>query len=317
MPSDLEGPQRSESEDSDESVEITLSNEVYDLLMKYDEVKDPNIEILDQAIAKCRQVLSLPSDRLRRPNAGNMGKALSLRFDRLGTRRDLSEAIVWHREVVSLGQMGDEDQWIDLNNLGLNLMRRYRLVQDSQDLQESIQCHRGAVELCDDGHPWRSNVLGNLATALWSQYVSHGDIAVLEEAIRYHREVASLATGDHRARCLTNLAISLLGHFRRSDDPKFEDEAIAMYREALTVHPQDHTAMHNFATALTERYDRTEEAGLLDEIIRLREESTLLCPSGSSFRAAYLLALAGSLDRELARSDKFLAQYAHFAPSAR
>ncbi|KAG2745480.1 hypothetical protein P692DRAFT_201848294 [Suillus brevipes Sb2] len=306
---------------------MSLNNLANQLSTRFDH--RGNAEDLDEAIALHREALAL------RPSLNNLANRFSTRFDHRGNADDLDEAIALHREALALHPVGHTDRSMSLNNLAVQLSARFDHRGNAEDLDVAIALQREALALHPVGHTDRSMSLNNLANRLSTRFDRRGNAEDLDEAIALHREALALRPVGHtyRSSSLNNLANRLSTRFdhRGSGEDLNEsrenllcnaedlDEAIALHREALVLHPVGHTyrsmSLNNLALELSTRFDRRGNGDDLDEAIALHREALALHPS---LATVYLSFHRSGLDgaRPGEDTDSLNAAMQHFKAAA-
>jgi tetratricopeptide (TPR) repeat protein len=131
------------------------------------------VEDLNRAIEDGRNAVDRtpPDDPERADRLTITGNVLSERFNRLGCRTDLDEAIVVFAQVADMPP-GHADRGGHLCNLATALRRR----DEAGDLNQAIILGREAVRLTPADHRHRPNVLTNLANSLHERFDRDGDL---------------------------------------------------------------------------------------------------------------------------------------------
>ncbi|KAG1871575.1 hypothetical protein F4604DRAFT_2013560 [Suillus subluteus] len=245
-----------------------------------------NIQDLDQAItlskealallptnhSNCREALALLSTNHsnRSKSLNNLVNQLSTRFEHRGNDQDLDDAMALHREALTLQPDGHPDRTKSLNNLANQHSLRFKYRGNAKDLDQAIALHSEALALCPVGHPDQTKSLNNLA----NPHSVH-----FKEALALHPD-----RHPDRIRTLNNFANQYSIRFEYQGNDQDLDQAIALHREALTLHlvgdPNQSKSLYNLANNLS-THSRREALGLR--------------PSGHSDQSKSLSCLANRL----------------------
>ncbi|KAG1847372.1 hypothetical protein F4604DRAFT_1975809 [Suillus subluteus] len=260
-----------------------------------------NNKDLDQAIALCREVLALHP-------VGHTDQSLSLHglanllsscFEQQGNDEDLDQAIALQREVLALCPVGHTAQSSSL-----------------KDLDQAIALHGEALALCLIGHTDRFISLNNLANILSSCFEHQGDKEGLDQAIALQREALAWHPVGHTDRFKSRidsppalgteammktwirlshwtgkcwLCAQLVTQIGPGNEEDL-DQAIALHREVLALHPVGHTdrslSLNNLANELSSRFEHRGHDKDLDQAIALHREALALCLTCSDHAAA-------------------------------
>ena len=228
----------------------------------------------------------------------NLAVDFSSRYNQLGAKQGLDEAIVLDREALDLRPQGHPYRPVSLNNLAVNLSIRYKQLGATEDVDEAIVLVREALDLCPQGHPLRSGSFHNLSLHLSSRYKQLGAMEDLDEAIVLAREVLHIFPQRHpdRAMSLSNLAAHLSSRYKQLGAMQDLDEAFVLGREALDLRPRGHPdramSLNNVAVHLSFRYNQLGVIQDLDEAIVFDREALDICPQGHPDRSMALNNLA-------------------------
>ncbi|MBA2807063.1 CHAT domain-containing protein [Streptomyces sp. KM273126] len=249
------------------------------------------------------------SGRDRAKQLSNLGAALRVRAERLGTRADLDRSIELSRQAIDALPADHPERATYFTNLCTTLLVRYTWAGDQQDLAEAVRTGQQAVEATAPADTSARVVhLTNLGIALRRRYEWSGALADLDEAIEACRAaVAALPPGHvdaslHRS----NLSVALISRYERTGAATDLNEAVDASRAAADGVTDDHPqrAMHlsNLALALRHRYDGEGRRADADETVDRLQHAVRLCPAGHPQRPVYLANLAMAL---MARSGAF------------
>ncbi|MCT2588745.1 CHAT domain-containing protein [Streptomyces sp. N2-109] len=170
---------------------------------------------LDEALRQLRYAEALmPPGHPDRPAAlDDLGLVLIACYQRSGKPSELNEAVLAHRESVTLTREGHGSLGLRLLNLGAALNLRHQLTEDGDDLRETQECRRRAFELPGMGPTHRAALLSSTGLSLIAGFERVPDpVARLDEAVRLLREALALTPeGDPKLpRRRHNLAVALM-----------------------------------------------------------------------------------------------------------
>ena len=240
----------------------------------------------------------------------NLANALRTRFDQLGQREDLDEAISLHRGALELRTAPHPDRPGSLNNLANALRRRFDQLGQREDLDKAISLHRQALELFPAPHPDRPSSLNNLANTLSTRFHQLGKHEDLDEAISLHRQALELFPAPHpnRPGSLNNLANALRTRFPQSGQREDPDEAISLHREVLELRTASHSnrsrPLNDLGLTLQTRFDHSDQREDLDEAISFHREALELRVAPHPDRSNSLSNLANALRTRFNQSDQ-------------
>lgn len=279
---------------------VALYNLAVRLLGRYRETGE--VEDLNRAVEVGRTAVDrTPPDHPERADRLTiLGNVLSARFDRLGRRTDLDEAIVVLDQVVAMAPE-HADRGGHLCNLAIALRRR----DDTGDLNRAIILGRDAVRFTPPDHRHRPNVLTNLANSLHVRFDRHGDLDDLDQAIAIGRESVSAARENRHVQ-LTNLGSVLTKRFERTGNLADLEEAVNACRDAVERIPADSPGrgecLSNLGVALRMRYDRTGNPEDLDDAVRTLNAAIIAIPNGHPMRPGIWSNLGFALSRMFERT---------------
>jgi tetratricopeptide (TPR) repeat protein len=156
-------------------------------------------------------------------------------------------------------------------------------IMDGKD-DELIEACR-AVTLLSIDHPDWLDKCTSFAHLLRNRCQENSDPALLVMWVDIQRQICGVCTLGHpnRAKSVSNLALSIRGLFAQTGDQSLVDEAIELYKEALSLQPDDYPdpeACHGLAIALVMRFMNTGEASILIEAKDLLRRAMSLQPRG-------------------------------------
>jgi len=181
-------------------------------------------------------------------------------------------------------------------------------------LRESLIAYRVILLVCRFSAPERAALLAIAVGArLLDYFNAHfdvpGAVAVLDEAIGVcrdaEREVS--AADDIRPGVMATLGDALRIRYEHTEDVSALDEAITAHREGVALIPagssdsRERSARAMLLTGLgydlDHRYERSQDAGVLNEAIAVHREAVAFLPPGEPDRAMQLDYLGMSLQR--------------------
>ncbi|NGO48156.1 CHAT domain-containing tetratricopeptide repeat protein [Streptomyces ureilyticus] len=256
-----------------------------------------------------RIVRATPADHPSRAGGlGNLGGALSRRFERTGDQADLDEAITAVRGAVQATPADHRNHAGGLYNLGIALKHRFERTGDQADVDEAITAMRDAVQATPADHPDHAWFLGGLGAVLPRRFERTGDQADLDEAITAGRDAVQALPVDHpnRVWLLSNLGAVLQRRFERTGDQADLDEATTAERDAVQAMPVDHPdrarLVTNLGGTLWARFERTGDQADLDEATTAVRDAVQVTPVDLPDRAAYLSNLGITLRARFGRT---------------
>jgi tetratricopeptide (TPR) repeat protein len=220
----------------------------------------------------------------RDSSLSDVASSLRALYERTGDMLALGEAIMLHREALSLRPAGHRSRGVSLNNLAGALGRLLGHTGYMTGSTEAVELYREALSLTPAGHPNRVTSLNNLASALLKSFEHVNDRAALTEAIRLHREALSLRPVGHANRddSLDNLASSLLSLAKHAGDTSSLRQAIQFYRKVVSLRPSGHpnraNALHSLSSALLLEFERTKDEKALTEALELSQQCLKIRP---------------------------------------
>jgi len=234
---------------------------------------------LDEAISLLRTgVLELPpGDPISDDRYDLLAEALRSRYRLTFDLDVLNEAISALRLAAQFTQ-DRRDASGRLARLSLLLRQRYEDTHDRDSLEEAVATGRQAIAAAEESAK-RLNGSFALAGALVRRFQDAGVLADLDEAISLYRRIGDGFPDDHpsRAQAMGDLAAALVERYRlerrysgTTADSAPLDEAIALFRQALAGTPdreRQAPVLTNLGAAMEERYDRTNDSDLLDQIV--------------------------------------------------
>lgn len=163
------------------------------------------------------------------------------RFNQQGDLLDLTEAIAYSREGLSLVSPSDWHSRHDsLRRLGAYLKARFFITRDAEDVVEFLECFRGMVQLCPPDLPaLKSLSLLHLGVVLLDSLEVGFTYSYLRQAVECLKEALSLCppNDENRRFILINLGNSLSHAEDNQIDDLCEQPSIVYYRQALDIVP--------------------------------------------------------------------------------
>ncbi|KAJ7281865.1 CHAT domain-containing protein [Mycena rebaudengoi] len=265
-----------------------------------------DIRALEAGIERYREAHALVGDNdsdqhdtsLLCSTLGRLGSSLCSRFELLGERQDLDEAIDFARQNLELHPVGDSDRPLTLFACANVVIQRFHSFGLVDSLREALAFRSEGVQLCPKGHPRRASFVHDLGDGYFSLYKCHHQVDDLERALVYHVTVLSMRPEGHPDRIHSLKALSeaysaSFKEFGRMDDL---ETAIKHDREAVSLCLQGNAHrylyINDLAVDLCTRFDQLSEMGDLEEAIALFLEAK------QSMRAS--LPAQSRLDRHLA-----------------
>lgn len=252
---------------------------------------------LSELAAAIDRFRALASFRMDGSVANGLAIALWSRYEVLGSREDLDEAVGLLRNAVDWHPDDAERLPSYLANLAGALRLRWRVTGSGEDLAESVEACRRAVEVTPTGHRRRSARLNNQGDGLLALHLHSGDSSALDEAIVLFRQAVDTADAgsDDLVNARSNLAEALRQRFQSSRDIGLLDEAVelagAVVRRARTPALRARF-QSNLALVLLARHGATGRQEDLREATALARQALKASPAGHPNRAERSAVLA-------------------------
>ena len=192
------------------------------------------------------------------------------RYEFLGARADLDEAIDLGSESVRHGADRPARQSARFINLALSLFERARLTASLDELDDAIRWARAAAESAVEYRD-AALCLSNIAAMLEARsHLSDTPERDLEESVQAARESVRALPDDHSERVLNvrNLGALLYRMFSRLGTADLLREAISLTREAIasTAHPAEQCpGQFNLGVMLMANFHLTQDATCFTE----------------------------------------------------
>lgn len=223
---------------------------------------------------------------------GVLAAALFLRYEAIGRRRDLDDAIAF-----AVGE-GDDPAAGDGTSAAALLDVRYERGGDPDDAAAAVRYARQSVAAARSGsEPFAGQ---GLAVVLHGRFDVRGRFADLDESVRWQRAALRWLAPSAPARplVLNNLGAALQDRYffrRRRRDLA---AAIAAHEEALATCPArspDRAGLtHTLAAAIRLRYERSGRAADLARLVALNETAVATAPVRSPQHLDHAVNLAGA-----------------------
>jgi hypothetical protein len=235
------------------------------------------VDQLRQALAASRAVGA------ERAALEELSAALLLRYDRLGDREDLDEAIAAGRRLLALVAPDDLRRVDALARLTGALRRRVLQDRTRDNADAAVEAARQAlVAAPDDATASRGTLATVLAAALRERAALTASLTDLEEAgDLITAEARRARPGSFEATTrLCDLGTVLRQRAVRTDDPDLLDAAVDAHRQALRAAGpgtrESATALHNLAGSLRDRYVRSgHDRDLVQALALLRRAAAV------------------------------------------
>jgi tetratricopeptide (TPR) repeat protein len=259
-----------------------------------------SIDYIEKSIQVGREELSAPSGSITDEPwlfLYNLADDLLDRFDHLGLREDLDEAVLLCRQAVE-GMSGTPlERMAFLRGLGNALMLRCAITAQGAD--EAVAACEKALEAAPADDSLRAMCYSTLGNALLQRFEIAGRSADVDRSVASHRAALRIAPmdADGRAGYLHNLSTALWarsGHYGPLADL---DEAIEVGRAALAANPGRHRAdiLAELGNRLSHRAKKTGSTADYDDAVSAGEEAVQLTSPGNVARAVHLSMLGVSL----------------------
>ncbi|KAF8806730.1 hypothetical protein BYT27DRAFT_7140109 [Phlegmacium glaucopus] len=166
----------------------------------------------------------------------NLGNLYLQRFQRTGSRTDLSEAISCQEKAVHLILEGDLDMPTQLNTLAKLYASRFECTGNLADLSEAVSSIQKCIQLTSEGDPKMAKWLDNLGGFYYSRFEKTGNLVDLSEAISSREKAIHLFPDGHPGIPVMfyNLGYSYDSLFQRTRHRNDLDKASFNYSMAAT-----------------------------------------------------------------------------------
>ncbi|KAG9092431.1 hypothetical protein FS749_015751, partial [Ceratobasidium sp. UAMH 11750] len=272
-----------------------------------------NLRSLDQAKACLERAILLcsPRHRLRPSVYNNLAKVLRSRFQRLGELEDLSDALKYQHQAVSLAPLeANPLSALYLNNLGSLYRTQFDRLGQLGDVNHAISLHSQAISRAGQLKGDLPRFYAGLGEAYEARYGRLADLDDIQSAIQTHQHATFLAQkyGYEEARCLLNLGGSYRHRFERLGNVADIEKAIGCLLEAVEHASNDEVENATYLSELAVTYRvRYEHLGILEDInesISRHDQSLALLPDNHSLRPLFLFRLGQALEARGCHSGK-------------
>ncbi|MGW6603905.1 CHAT domain-containing protein [Streptomyces sp. NPDC055036] len=275
---------------------------------------DTAITHLSEVLATSEEVTARFVTRLLTPS---MALFTRYELDPVQNRADLAEALRLLRRAEALLPPDHTQRPVALSDLGFVLLSSYDQSGLSAELNEAVDAFRESVALTREEHEILGPRLINLAMSLDVRHRLTDDSDDLRDARDCRRRATTLpALGtEHRALLLASTGLSAMAGAARAVDPVARlDEAIAYFKEALTLTPADSPLLprrrSNVARALLARYDHTKRMkdaqkarALADAVVAALAPDSPELPDALTLAALVARAMPGAMWSSAGRKE--------------
>jgi tetratricopeptide (TPR) repeat protein len=257
----------------------------------------PGLRRLSVAILALQQSVEAGSDQDRDQAArwNNLAGLLEDRYQVTGQPGDLDGAVDAMRRAVALHD--PQNYASHQSNLSGALQRRSMRTPSERDVSEALEAAARAVQMA----PRTASFLHNLGVAQMLQYQSTRRLADLEQALASgHEALRAGPAAAQQAVIFSQLGVELRARASLTGNPVDLEESIRVQRQSIDETPEEDRAyrairFNHLATALADRYRRTEELADLDAAITFGEEAIQLSAPHSPERPLFLSNYGGAL----------------------
>lgn len=193
---------------------------------------------LERSIMLANQALTTTPPGCNDPQAivlTNLGKMLSIRYERFRTVNDLNRAIDITEEAVGAIDPDNPERAFILWNLGAMLGTRYQLLGGIEDLSQAIKWAEGAVTATPVTHPDRPSRLNNVGMFLLERNKQTTSLADLERAVGFVEAAVAAIEITHPARPALLNNLGMIFQRRHTQQGQKEDiyKAIVCLQQAV------------------------------------------------------------------------------------
>lgn len=285
------------SSDDDPNLPIALNNlaAVHDL--RYE--RSNEVADLDAAIAAIKRAAAAMPDVDKVRLLSIAGQRLYVRFQRGGTKNDLTAAIEVLEQARSFAMRGSPEWRNVVSNLSAAYGTRFTVAGSDVDLDLAVELSRSALDPPTGEPSTHPRHLSNYAVVLLSRYERTGALGDLDTAIDLLRSVVDNAPQDDadRGMYLTNLGIAL--KIRAANSSAGLDDAVETGLAAVAATSDgdlDKPGRHsNLALTLATRFERGRSADDLRAAIEHSRLALKSAPPGHPKRGLYMSNFASLL----------------------
>lgn len=205
-----------------------------------------SVDDMDRAESYTRKAFEatpLHNGILRATHLGNIGVALTLRFNRSRQIPDLEEAIQCLQQATENLPVDDEAHRPMLARLGDCFGSLFQRTNQINDLQMCIRCNQQALETTPKGDPDSGPLLGTLGFCFVGYYVRNFQIADIYRGIDYYQQAVDSFPISHPQRFfyLTQLGLSYSLLSQSTNETSHLEKSICLLTQCLESTPADHT----------------------------------------------------------------------------
>ncbi|KAK0452949.1 uncharacterized protein EV420DRAFT_1630338 [Desarmillaria tabescens] len=264
---------------------------------------------LQNAISALERSTSFTSDRDpdKPPRLSNLCLAFLRRFELLGDRRDLDQAIKSGNDAVTLADgvsaaelavsvstEGNPRKPKSFYTLACCLNRRFQRLGQLVDIKSAIEMGRLALSLAAEGDQLKPMALEIVAISLYQYFKYLGKPDDLEEAISKQKDAIRLVSKGFlgKFRMLNSLSIYLRERFELFDDPDDLDQAIFKGTDAVNAapsrSPEKPGILSNVGVCLFQRFILHGALKDVTEAISLMQSAVSDAPDGHVYKPTML-----------------------------
>ncbi|KAF8990106.1 CHAT domain-containing protein [Cyathus striatus] len=269
--------------------------------IRYDAEENVDITALEDIITMTRRAVSLSKDDDGSPDrAGwlhDMSALLCMRFEWLGQRNDLDEALYFARLAIEITPESSFHYSMFINNLADLHMHMFHLTWNISSMDEALALARKGIEVISSSHPRFPFRMCYLSRLLLTRYEYTGSSEELSEALEVCQKAMSHVSDDHPdyPPILSNLGNILTQRYKRSGNLEDIDNAISYHTKALHILPNNAASLNNLAIAHQERFKLEGNPDDIEEAITAFERAVELSPDMHSDKGRRLSSLGGAL----------------------
>ena len=196
-----------------------------------------NMVDLSEAISSKQQAIHLtPQEHTKPTELANLGDLYLQRWERIGNKADISEAILCLKEAISNLTPEDLNMPAWLNTLGKFYTFRFECTGNVADLSEAIDSIRKSIQNTEEGDSGMHKRLDNLASSYYFRFEKTHNLTDLSEAILSREKAIQLTPNGlpDIPVMLYNLAYSYDTLFQYTKRQSDLDNAVSNYSMAIT-----------------------------------------------------------------------------------
>lgn len=284
-------------------------------LMEFSEISG-KLPPLNRAIDASRKAAAIASDEppanTRQASLLTLGTGLQIRYDKMGRREDLDEAMKCQAQAMSSLSPNDEARWAAIVDLATTLTSQYQLSGDATLLNKAITLLDNAYIQMSNAHTSRLTCISSLANSYHLRYYDARNPSDLDQCIAFFTLLDSHYPSNHpnRSTVLSRLSFSLCDRSQMSN--KLEDfkKAVEYARQGYVLTSNGTTSRgssaYSVSHALLNRSRINPQKGDLEEAAKLAKES-LQCAGSNDQEKSLALGHLGLLHSILYSRDHQLA----------